>query len=99
MAFGDVQCLQVPPGARMTRPTKAVLALLAICALLAAIAWATFQLPTFGGHPSPALMERMRASKQFHGSRFENTPPYVSNLSFIGEMKSYFGDEVREPQF
>jgi L-ascorbate metabolism protein UlaG (beta-lactamase superfamily) len=83
----------------MTRLTKAVLALLAIGALLAGITWAIFQLPVFGGHPSPALMERMRASKQFHGGRFENTPPYVSNLSFLGEMKSYFGDEVREPQF
>jgi L-ascorbate metabolism protein UlaG (beta-lactamase superfamily) len=83
----------------MTRLTKAVPALLVTGALLAVIAWAVFQLPVFGGHPSSALAERMRASKQFHGERFENTPPYVSNLSFISEMKSYFGDEVREPQF
>jgi hypothetical protein len=83
----------------MNRLTKAVLVLVATGALLAGIAWATFQLPTFGGHPGPALLERMRASKQFHGQRFENTPPYVSNLSFIGETKAYLGDEVREPQF
>jgi L-ascorbate metabolism protein UlaG (beta-lactamase superfamily) len=83
----------------MKRLTRAALVLVAIGALLAGIAWAVFQLPAFGGHPGPALMERMRASKQFHGQRFENTPPYVSNLSFVGETKAYLGDEIREPQF
>ena len=83
----------------MKRLTRVFLALLAIGALLALIAWATFQLPTFGGRPSPGLLERMEASKQFHGDRFENTPPYVSNLTLTGELKSFLGDEVREPQF
>jgi L-ascorbate metabolism protein UlaG (beta-lactamase superfamily) len=83
----------------MKRLAKAFLWLLALGAVLAAIAWAIFQLPTFGGRPAPEVLERMRASKQFRGGRFENTPPYVSNLSFGGEMKSYLGDEVREPQF
>lgn len=83
----------------MKRLTRAVQILVTIGALLAGIAWAMFQLPTFGGQPGAALLERMRASKQFHGRRFENTPPYVSNLSFIGEAKAYLGDEVREPQF
>ena len=83
----------------MKRLTRAVLVLVAIGALLAGMAWAVFQLPTFGGQPGPALLERIRASKQFHGQRFENTPPYVSNLSFIGEAMAYLGDEVREPQF
>ena len=41
----------------------------------------------------------MRLSRQFHEGRFENTPPYVSNLSFVGETKAFFGDEVREPTF
>jgi hypothetical protein len=86
-------------GASMNRLKRALLTLLALGAVLAGIAWATFQLPTFGGHAGPILLERMRASKQFHGGRFENTPPYVSNLSFSGELKSYLGDEVREPQF
>ena len=83
----------------MNRLARAILALLAVGAVLAGIAWATFQLPAFGGRPGPIVLERMRASKQFHGGRFENTPPYVSNLSFWGELKSYLGDEVREPQF
>jgi L-ascorbate metabolism protein UlaG (beta-lactamase superfamily) len=56
-------------------------------------------LPSFGGVSGGARLERMRQSKQFHGARFENTPPYVSNLSFTREMQAYLGDEVREPQF
>src|SRR5438067_7464078 len=84
----------------MTRFTKAtLLTLLAIAALLAGATWLTFQLPVFGGHPSAALLDRIHASKQFHNGRFENSPPYVSNLSMLGELKSYLGDEVREPQF
>jgi hypothetical protein len=86
-------------GASMSRPTRAILALLAVGAVLAGIVWATFQLPAFGGRPGPIVLERIRASKQFHGGHFENTPPYVSNLSFWGELKSYLGHEVREPQF
>jgi L-ascorbate metabolism protein UlaG (beta-lactamase superfamily) len=81
------------------RLTRAVLALLAIAALLAGIAWAALQLPTFGGPANAAVQERMRASPQFRAGRFENTPPYVSNLSLWGELKSYLGDEVREPPF
>jgi L-ascorbate metabolism protein UlaG (beta-lactamase superfamily) len=83
----------------MHRLTRAILALLAFAALLALLAWATFQLPTFGGRPDAALLDRMHASKQFHEGRFENTPPYVSNLSFWGELKAWLGPEVREPRF
>ncbi|WP_196988377.1 MBL fold metallo-hydrolase [Caenimonas aquaedulcis] len=73
--------------------------MLLTAALLAALAWATFQLPVFGGAPDARLLERIHASKQFHAGRFENTPPYVSQLTLSGELKSYLGDEVREPQF
>jgi L-ascorbate metabolism protein UlaG (beta-lactamase superfamily) len=78
---------------------KSALVLLALAGLLAVGAWLTFQLPSFGGVAQGARLERMRLSSQFHGERFENTPPYVSNLKFFAELKSYFGDEVREPQF
>src|SRR5205085_1856740 len=83
----------------MKRLGRALLVLLATAAVIAALAWATFQLPTFGGRPDAALQERMRASKQFHGGRFENTPSYVSNLSLVETIKAYAGDEVREPRF
>ncbi|NRF67280.1 MBL fold metallo-hydrolase [Aquincola sp. S2] len=78
---------------------KVVVWLLSLAAALAVGAWLVVRLPSFGGVPEGARLERMRQSKQFHGTRFENTPPYESNLSFVREMKSYFGDEVREPQF
>ena len=83
----------------MNRWKKAGLALLALAALLAVAVWLVFRLPAFGGVPDGARLERMRMSRQFHGGRFENTPPYVSNFSLTGEMKSFFGDEVREPTF
>jgi L-ascorbate metabolism protein UlaG (beta-lactamase superfamily) len=78
---------------------KIALWLLATLAVLASGAWLTFQLPSFGGVAEGARLERMRASKQFHNGRFENTPPYVSQLKFVDEMRSWMGDEVREPQF
>ncbi|MEJ6022505.1 MBL fold metallo-hydrolase [Ramlibacter sp. PS4R-6] len=83
----------------MKRLLRVLLVLLAVAAVLAAAGWATFQLPTFGGKPDSALRERMRASKQFHGDRFQNTPPYVSNLSLADTIKAYAGKEVREPPF
>jgi len=78
---------------------KVVVWLLLLAAVLAVATWIVFQLPSFGGVPEGARLERMRRSPQFHGMRFENTPPYVSNLSFTREIKAYMGNEVREPQF
>jgi L-ascorbate metabolism protein UlaG (beta-lactamase superfamily) len=78
---------------------KASLALLALAGLLAVAAWLAFRLPAFGGVPEGSRLERMRLSRQFHGGRFENTPPYVSNLSYARELKSFLGPEVREPTF
>jgi L-ascorbate metabolism protein UlaG (beta-lactamase superfamily) len=86
-------------GVAMNRWKKAVLALLVLAGLLAVAAWLVLRLPSFGGVPDGARLERMRLSRQFHGGRFENTPPYVSNLSFMGEMQSFFGGEMREPTF
>ena len=41
----------------------------------------------------------MQQSKQFVNGRFENTPPYVSNMSLQCELHDYMGDQVREPAF
>jgi L-ascorbate metabolism protein UlaG (beta-lactamase superfamily) len=82
------------------RRFKAVLAvLLVIGVAMAGATWGVFQLPAFGAAAEGARLERMRKSPQFHGGRFENTPPYVSTLSFTREMKAWFGPEVREPTF
>ncbi|HUR89755.1 MAG TPA: MBL fold metallo-hydrolase [Ramlibacter sp.] len=83
----------------MNRWTKAALAVLATGAILAGATWLTYQLPVFGAPSTGARLDRMHASKQFHGGRFENTPPYVSDMSLLGEAQAYLGDEVREPRF
>ena len=83
----------------MRKLKNLVLVLLALAVLLAAGTWLVFRLPVFGGVAQGARLERMRQSAQFHGGRFENTPPYVSNLSMTQELEAYMGDEVREPTF
>jgi len=98
--MGDMSTIRHPSsGVAMNRWKKAGLALLALAGLLAVGAWLAFRLPAFGGVPDGARLERMRLSRQFHGGRFENTPPYVSKLSVMEELTSYFGGEVREPTF
>lgn len=66
--------------------------------VLAALAWLVFQLPSFGGVAEGARLARMQASPQWHNGRFENSPPYVSNLSLLRELHDYMGEEVRQPQ-
>jgi L-ascorbate metabolism protein UlaG (beta-lactamase superfamily) len=73
--------------------------LLALAGVLSAAWWLTFKLPSFGGVAEGARLARMQKSAQFHNGRFENTPPYVSNISLVETIKSYLGDEVREPTF
>lgn len=75
------------------------LSLFALAVLLALAAWLVFQLPSFGGDFDGARPARIRQSPQFINGRFENTPPYVSNMSILGELKAYLGDQVREPTF
>ena len=70
-----------------------------LAALLALAAWLVFMLPSFGGVPEGERLDLMRQSRQFINGRFENTPPYVSNMSMLGELKAYMGDQVREPTF
>ncbi len=79
---------------------KIVLALAALLAVLLAVAsWLVFKLPSFGGVAEGARLERMRQSPQFINGRFENTPPYASDMSMLGELKAYLGEQVREPTF
>jgi L-ascorbate metabolism protein UlaG (beta-lactamase superfamily) len=73
--------------------------LFALGLVLGLAAWFVFRLPGFGGVADGQRLERMQQSKQFTNGRFENTPPYVSNFSLAGELRSYFGDQVREPPF
>ena len=83
----------------MRRLKTSLLVLLGLSSLLAVGAWLIFQLPTFGGRFDGERLTRMRQSKQYVNGRFENTPPYVSNFSWAQEIRSYLGDQIREPQF
>jgi L-ascorbate metabolism protein UlaG (beta-lactamase superfamily) len=83
----------------MKRLKKLGLALLILTGVVLLGAWFVFRLASFGGAAGGERLERMRQSKQFHNGRFENTPPYVSQLSLTGELNAYLGDQVREPTF
>lgn len=67
--------------------------------VLAAAAWLVLQLPSFGGVAEGARLARMQASPQWHNGRFENTPPYVSDMSILRELHDLMGEEVRAPTF
>ncbi len=83
----------------MKRLKKIVIVLLALGLSLALAVWLAYQAPGFGGVAEGARLQRMQSSPQFHHGRFENTPRYVSKLSFLRELKSWMGSEVREPTF
>ena len=71
----------------------------ALAALLGCAVWLIFRLPAFGGVFEGERLARMQKSPQFINGRFENTPPYVSDMSIVGELKAYLGEQVREPTF
>jgi len=83
----------------MQRLKKIAVAVLGLAALLSLLAWLVLLLPSFGGASEGARLERMKKSPQFVGGRFENTPPYVSNMSLGRELHDFMGEETREPTF
>ncbi len=83
----------------MKRLKKILLVLVLLALVLTLATWLVFRLPSFGGAAEGARLERMRQSKQFHNGRFENTPPYVSNMSLQRELPDYMGEQEREPTF
>lgn len=83
----------------MKRLKKISVAIALLALVLTLATWWVFQLPSFGGTADGARLERMRRSPQFHNGRFENTPPYISNMSLTRELHDYMGGQVREPQF
>jgi L-ascorbate metabolism protein UlaG (beta-lactamase superfamily) len=85
-------------GAGVKRLKKIAVTLLLLALVLTVATWLVFRLPSFGGTADGARLERMRQSAQFHNGRFENTPPYISDMSLQRELHDYMGDQVREPQ-
>ena len=82
---------------------KRVLAwLLGTAVVLFTIALLVLRMPVFGGTIDGAHRERIQASPQFVGGRFENTPPQEPfDFGKLRTMvKNYTsGGQVREPQF
>ena len=72
---------------------------LLLLAVLALATWLVFRLPSFGGVAEGARLARMHSLPKWHKGRFENTPPYVSNMSLNCELHDWMGDEVRVPTF
>jgi L-ascorbate metabolism protein UlaG (beta-lactamase superfamily) len=73
--------------------------LAAICVVLAIAAYVVFQLPPFGGKFEGARLDRMRASPQFIGGPFENTPRQNTDSSLLKTYRLYSQGQVREPRF
>jgi L-ascorbate metabolism protein UlaG (beta-lactamase superfamily) len=73
--------------------------LIAVAAVLAVLAWAVFQLPAFGGRARGAGLARMKASPQFIGGRFENTPPQDTDTALLKTVRLYRQGFVRTPTF
>jgi L-ascorbate metabolism protein UlaG (beta-lactamase superfamily) len=83
----------------MRRLRRILTSLLVVGVLLAAATWAVFQLPAFGGRASGARLARMRASPQFIGDRFENTPPQDTDTAWLETLRLYRQGFVRTPTF
>ncbi|MEO7939157.1 MAG: MBL fold metallo-hydrolase [Burkholderiaceae bacterium] len=83
----------------MSRWVKVVLLLLFLALSLAMAAVLILQLPVFGGVMEGERLERMQHSPQYVGGRFENNPPYHSQVSLLQSVHDYFGGQQREPGF
>ena len=85
--------MPLPRSARIFR----AVALLVIA--LGAAAWLLLRLPGFGGVADGQRLEHMRQSPAYVQGRFENSPPYVTDLAVLENFRLYTQGQVREPRF
>ena len=83
----------------MSRWVKVLLVVVVVVALLGLAASLVLSLPTFGGAIEGERLARMQRSPQYVDGRFENTPPYRSDLALIQNLRDYMGGQQREPGF
>ena len=81
------------------RLRRILTSLLVVGGVLAALVWAVFQRPAFGGRASGARLERLQASPQFKVGRFENTPPQDTDTAWLETLRLYRQGFVRTPTF
>ena len=67
----------------MSRWVKVLLVVVVVVALLGLAASLVLSLPTFGGAIEGERLARMQRSPQYVDGRFENTPPYRSDLALM----------------
>ena len=85
--------MPLPRSARIFR----AVALLVIA--LGTAAWLLLRLPGFGGVADGQRLEHMRQSPAYVQGRFENSPPYVTDLAVLENFRLYTQGQVREPGF
>ena len=84
---------------RMSRAVRFFRAVLVLAAVLAVAVWLALRLPGFGAAAEGERLERMRQSPAFVQGRFENSPPYRSDLALVENVRLYTEGQVREPWF
>jgi len=72
--------------------------LLGLVLVLAVAGWLVLRLPPFGGRFEGARRARMQSSPQWHGRRFENSPPQDRRLHLLRSWQLYRQGQVREPR-
>jgi L-ascorbate metabolism protein UlaG (beta-lactamase superfamily) len=73
--------------------------LLALLLVLVVAGWLVLRLPPFGGRFEGARLARMQSSPQWHGGRFENSPPQDRRYHLRRTWQLYRQGQRREPRF
>jgi hypothetical protein len=73
--------------------------LLGLVLVVVAAGWLVLRLPPFGGRFEGARLARMQGSPQWHGGRFENTPPQDRRYHLLRSWELYRQGQQREPRF
>ena len=73
--------------------------LLGLVLVLVVAGWLVLRLPPFGGRFEGPRLARMQSSPQWHGGRFENSPPQDRRLQLLRSWQLYRQGQRREPRF
>ena len=80
-----------------SRTVRVIRFIVVVVALLAAAVWLALRLPTFGGSFGGERLLRMQQSPEYVQGRFENKPPYHSDLALVDNVRLYSQGQQREP--
>ena len=83
----------------MSRLSKFLLVVAVLVAFMTLAVYLVLGLPTFGGAMEGERLHRMQQSPHYMHGRFENQPPYRSELALVQNIRDYLGGQKREPGF